>query len=380
MHFPQKIIIKYITYRDSISSSPKNYRILYDEQKDVLSKMDLKNIIQIESTASNLILQLDVEIFDLSIEIMILKILNYLFQKNSSINNENNINNNNNTIIDESYEIKELSLKDLIYSFYQFVRSKGHFARDMKKIAENLEIAINNKHYFAFSEENLQDNEIISLQENRITNSNDKLKTHFHFSIEQTIYNSLYSIETNGSDNYYFIYYRISNTNKFYKFVVKKGTDYKEFQGVVNKYNYIKINFEEAEDRCNLFYELEWDSLENITKEQLEAVISNFVLLNGGKKKLKQYIENSKLEIFKKYDWNLKVDIATLNANKFDSSYAIKCSEFCPYFENCNPIENSMIETMKNRKPIEAKECNIEYTDFYEARKELQKIIERIVI
>ena len=39
-----------------------------------------------------------------------------------------------------------------------------------------------------------------------------------------------------------------------------------------------------------------------------------------------------------------------------------------------------MIETMKNRKPIEAKECNIEYTDFYEARKKLQKIIERLTI
>ena len=379
MHFPQKIIIQYITYRDSISSSTVNYHILYDEQKDVLSKIDLKNIIQIESTASNLILKLDVEIFDLSIETMILKILNNLFQKASSINNENNIKNNT-TFIDESYAIKELSLKDLIYSFYQFLRSKGHFARDMKKMVEDLEIAINNKHYFAFSEENLQDNEIASLQENRIANSNDKFKTHFHFSIEQTIYNSLNSLQTNDSDNYYFIYYRIPNTNRFYKFVIKKGIDYKEFQEIINKYNYIKVNYDEAVDRCNLFYELEWDSLENISKEQLEAVISNFVLLNGGKKKLKEYFENSKSEIFKKYDWNLKVDIATLNANKFDSSYAIKCSEFCPYFENCNPIENSMIETMKNRKPIEAKECNIEYTDFYEARKELQKIIERIVI
>ena len=68
MHFPQKIIIQYITYRDSISSSTVNYHILYDEQKDILSKMDLKNIIQIESTASNLVLKLDVEIFDLSIE------------------------------------------------------------------------------------------------------------------------------------------------------------------------------------------------------------------------------------------------------------------------------------------------------------------------
>ena len=374
----KKIIIQYITYRDSISSSTVNYHILYDEQKDILSKMDLKNIIQIESTASNLVLKLDVEIFDLSIETMILKILNSLFQKNSSINNENNIKNNN-TIIDESYEIKELSLKDLIYSFYQFVRSKGHFARDMKKVVENLDIAINNKHYFAFSEENLQDNEITSLQENRIANSNDKFKTHFHFSIEQTIYNSLNSLQTNDSDNYYFIYYRIPNTNRFYKFVIKKGIDYKEFQEIINKYNYIKVNYDEALDRCNLFYELEWDSLENISKEQLEAVISNFVLLNGGKKKLKEYFENSKLEIFKKYDWNMQIDIATLNANKFDSSYAIKCSEFCPYFENCNPIENSMIETMKNRKPIEAKECNIEYTDFYEAREELQKIIERII-
>ena len=86
------------------------------------------------------------------------------------------------------------------------------------------------------------------------------------------------------------------------------------------------------------------------------------------------------LEELKKYDWNIQLDIATLNANTADSSCATKCSNFCPFYKNCNPIEDSMIETMKNRKPIEAKESNIEYIDFFQARDELKRIMERIIL
>ena len=156
---------------------------------------------------------------------------------------------------------------------------------------------------------------------------------------------------------------------------MSKGKDYKEFQSIQKSYDYIRINFDEALDRCQLFYELESETLENITKEQIEAIISNFVLINGGKKKIKQYIQYLDLEAFKNYDWNIQLDIATLNANKTDSDYAIKCSEFCPFYENCNPIQNNMIETMKNRKPIEAKENTIKYVELEEAKKQLKNLI-----
>lgn len=378
MHFPINIIIQYTSFRNSNISSTVNYHILYNEQKDVIEKLDLKNIIQVDENYSNLLLKLDVAIYDLSIEAIILGILNTLFIKNSSIDNTN-ILTSDSGVIDDSYTIKEIPLKDLIYNFYQFIKNKGHFARDMKNISKQWEIAFS-KSYLAFSEEILQDEDIIQLQKNRIRNNNDEIDLYKHFSVELTIYNSLYSLETQNSDNFYFIFYRVGNTNNFYKFVMSKGKDYKEFQGIQEKYNYIRVNFEEALERCELFYELEAEILEDITKEQIEAIISNFVLINGGKKKIKQYIQYLDLEELKKYDWNIQLDIATLNANTTDSSCATKCSNFCPFYKNCNPIEDSMIETMKNRKPIEAKESNIEYIDFFQARDELKRIMERIIL
>lgn len=378
MHFPHNIIIQYTTFRDSTKSSTVNYSILYNEQKEILDKLDIRNLLQIEETDLNLLLKLDVNIYDVSIETIILGILNNLFSKNSSIDNSN-ILTTDNTVVDDSYTVKELSLQDLIFSFHQFITSKGHFARDMKKISKQWEIALN-KNYLSFSEESIQDDEITLLQEHRIHNNNDEIDLYKHFSIQEYIYNSIYSLETQYADKYYFIFYRIGKTNTFYKFIMCKGTDYNNFQRVQQNYNYIKIDFDEAIDRCILFYELEFEKLETLTKEQLEAVISNFVLINGGQKKIKDYILDSELPVFKQYDWTLKLKIATLNANKTDSTCATKCSNFCPFYENCVPINDSMIETMKNRKPIEAKQPNIEYVEFYEAREQLKKIIEKVVI
>lgn len=376
MHFPHNIIIQYTIFRDSIESSTVNYHILYDEQKEIFKKLDINNILQIEESASNLLLKLDVNIYDISIEVVIRGILNNLFSKTSSTDNDN-ILKNDTTVLDESYTTKELSLKDLIFSFHQFIRSKGHFARDMKKIAKQWDISLN-KSYLNFTDIILQDEEITSLQQRRIHNINDELDLYKHFSVEQTIYNSLYSLETENSDKFYIIYYRIKNTNTFYKFLMCKGKDYREFQGIQKKYDYIRINFAEAEQRCNLFYELEWNTLENLTKSQVESIIYNFVLINGGKKKIKEYIQNSKLQIFKDYNWNIQLDIATLNANLQNTSSTVKCSQFCPFYENCNPIEDNMIETMKNRKPIEAKENTINYEDIDTARKELKKMIREV--
>ena len=373
MHFPHNIIIQYTSFRSSSTPSTVNYHILYDEQREVFEKIDLKNMLSIEQSTSNLLLKLDVDIYDLSIEVIILGILNNLFAQSLPIDNIN-ILTNNSTVIDNSYITKTLPLKDLICSFYQSIKNKGHFARDMKKITTKWEIALN-KNHLAFTDEVLQEDDIKSLQENRIHNNNDKIDSHKHFSIEQTIYNSLYSLKTQNSDKFYFIYYRIGQTNRFYKFIMSKGSDYKNFQGVTQKYDNIRINFDEAEERCNLFYELEWNTLESLTKEQLEAIISNFVLIKGGQRKIKEYIENSRLQIFKKYDWNTQLRIATINTNKADSSYGVKCSEFCPFYENCKPIDDSMIETMKNRKPIEPKENTINYVSLEEARKELRTMI-----
>lgn len=377
MCLPINIIIQYSSFRDDNFSSTVNYHILYDEQKEVFEKIDIKNIISVDKSSSNLLLKLDVTIYDLSVEATVFGILNTLFKKHSSIDNTSSLTSNTN-IIDNTYTIKIISLKDLVCSFYQFIKSKGHFARDMKTISKQWDIAFN-KSYLAFSEEMLQDEDIIQLQKNRIHNNNDEIDTYKHFAIEQTIYNSLHSFETQNSDKFYFIYYRIGNTNNFYKFVMCKGADYKEFQGIQEKFNYIKIDFEEALDRCELFYELENETLENITKEQIEAIISNFVLINGGKKKIKEYIQYLDLEAFKKYDWNIQLDIATLNANSTDSFCSTKCSDFCPFYKNCNPIEDSMIETMKKRKPIEEIWSNIEYTEFYQARDELRITMERII-
>jgi len=376
MHFPTTIIFQYNTFRNSTTSVTQYFTILYEEHKELIEKLDLKNYIQVDESATVLILELDVKIYDISIEAIIQGILKNLFSK-TSIKNE--LITTNNKMIEDSYVIKEIPLKDLIYSFYQFIKFRGHFARDMKTVTKQWEIALD-KNYLAFFEDVLQDEDITQLQNNRIRNNNDEIDLYRHFSVQQTIYNSLYFLEKQNSDNFYYIYYRIKNTNRFYKFVMSKGKDYKEFQRTQKSYDYKKINFEEALDRCQLFYELESEILEDITKEQIEAIISNFVLINGGKKKIKQYIQCSDLEAFKKYDWNIQLDIATLNANKTDSAYAIKCSEFCSFYENCNPIQNNMIETMKNRKPIEAKEYNIQYTEFYEAREELKKLIESVII
>lgn len=375
MYFPHNIIIQYTVFRDSSKSSTVDYHILYDEQKEILKKLDMRNILQTEESNSNLLLKLDVNIYDVSIETIILGILNNLFSKNSSIDNTN-ILTNNTTVIDDSYKTKELSLKDLIFSFHQFVRNKGHFARDMKSITKNWDIALN-KHYLAFTDEVIQDEDITSLQQNKITSNNSEIDSHKHFSIEQTIYNTLKSVQTQNSDKYYFIYYRIENTNTFYRFVMSKGKDYKEFQEVKKIYDSIKINFDEAIEKCSLFDELENQTLENFTKEQFESIISNFVLISGGQKKIKDYIKQE-LQIFKEYDWDMQLKIATLNANKMDSASAVKCSEFCPFYENCNPIEDSMIETMKNRRPIEAKETNINYVDIDIARTELRKMIREV--
>lgn len=378
MHFPHNIIIQYTAFRDSTKSSTVNYTILYDEQKEILEKLDIRNILPIEKSFSNLLLKLDVNIYDISIETIILGILNNLFSKNSSIDN-NNILTTNNTIVDDTYTTKELSLNDLMFSFHQFITNKGHFARDMKKISKQWEIALN-KNYLCFSEESIQDDDITVLQDNRIRNNNNEIDLYKHFAVQEYIYNSIYSLETQYSDNYYFIFYRVGKTNTFYKFIMYKGTDYNNFQRVEQKYNYIKIDFNEAIDRCNLFEELERNTLETLTKEQLEAIISNFVLINGGQKRIKEYISDLMLPVCEQYDWDMRLKIATLTANKSDSSCAIKCSNFCPFYKNCVPINDSMIETMKNRKPIEAKQPNIEYTEFYEAREQLKKIIEKVVI
>lgn len=375
MHFPHNIIIQYTVYRDSTKSSTVNYHILYDEQKEILEKLDIRNILKIEDSHSNLLLKLDVNIYDVSIETVVRGVLNNIFSKTSSIDNDS-IMTNDTTIIDESYVIKGLPLKDLIFSFHQFVRNKGHFARDMKSITKNWDIALN-KHYLAFKEDVIQDENITSLQENRIISNNSGVDSHKHFSIEQNIYNTLYSIQMENADKYYFIYYRIDNTNTFYRFIMNKGKDYKDFQEVQQKYDNIKINFDEAIDKCSLFYELENETLENFTKEQFESLISNFVLISGGQKKIKDYIKQE-LQIFKKYDWDMQLKIATLNANKMDSSSAVNCSKFCPFYENCNPINDSMIETMKNRRPIEAKENNINYESIENARKELKIMIRSV--
>lgn len=378
MHFPHNIIIQYTAFRDSTKSSIVNYSILYNEQKEILEKLDIRNSLPIEAPFSNLLLKLDVNIYDVSIETIILGILNNLFSKNSSIDNSN-ILTMNNTVVDDSYTAREIQLKDLIFSFHQFITSKGHFARDMKKISKQWEIALN-KNYLCFSEESIQDDDITLLQDNRIHNNNDEIDLYKHFAVQEYIYNSIYSLETQYSDNYYFIFYRVGKTNTFYKFIMYKGTDYNNFQRVEQKYNYIKIDFNEAIDRCNLFEELERNTLETLTKEQLEAIISNFVLINGGQKRIKEYISDLMLPVCEQYDWDMKLKIATLTSNKSDSSCAIKCSNFCPFYKNCVPINDSMIETMKNRKPIEAKQPNIEYTEFYEAREQLKKIIEKVVI
>lgn len=125
MHFPHNIIIEYTVFRDSTKSSTVHYHILYNEQKETLEKLDLKNILTIDENYSNLLLKLDVNIYDMSVEIVVRSILNNLFSRTSSIDNDKLLTNDN-TIIDESYAIKKLPLKDLIFSFYQFVRNKGH--------------------------------------------------------------------------------------------------------------------------------------------------------------------------------------------------------------------------------------------------------------
>lgn len=378
VNIPQNIIFQYTAFRDSSSSSIVNYHILYDEQKEVIDKLDLKRNIQVDESTSNLVLKLDVNVYDLSIEAIIFGILNKLFKKRSSINNDNALTNNA-TVIDDTYNIKELPLKDLIYDFYQFIKAKGHFARDMKNVSKTWNIALT-KNHLAFMEEIIQDDEIKLLQQNRIHNNNSDIDLDKHFSIEQTIYNTLHSIETQNADKYYFIYYRIGATNNFYKFVMVYGEEYKELQAVQKRYDYIKIDFEQAIERCSLFDDLEWDNLEQLTKEQYEAIIFNFVLINGGKKFIKSYIEHSRFPIFQAYDWNNYIKIATINANQKDSTNSVKCSKFCPYYEECKPIKDSMIETMRNKRPIEAKEYNVEYTEFYEARGELRKLMERIIL
>lgn len=374
MHFPTQIIFQYTTFRNSTTPVTQNFTILYAEHKKLIEKLDLKNYMQIEESATVLVLELDVNVYDISIEAIIQGILNNLFSKSSI---QNDLITTNNKMIADSYAIKEISLNDLICNFYQFIENRGHFARDMKTVTKKWEIALNKSH-LAVTEEILQDEYINKLQESRIRNNNDEVDFYRHFSVEETIYNSIYSLKKQDSDKFYYIFYRIRDTNRFYKFIMTKGTDYKEFQATQQKYNYITINFDEAIDRCLLFYELEWETLEHITKEQMEAIISNFVLIKGGKKRIKQYIQNLDIEVLKKYDWNIKLDIATLNANNTDSSCVAKCSEFCPFYENCNPVEDNMIETMKNRKPIEAKENNINYVDIEEARKELKKFMREV--
>ncbi|MBO5349035.1 MAG: hypothetical protein J6A89_04375 [Clostridia bacterium] len=371
MHFPTTIIFQYDTFRNNLTSVTQYFTILYEEHKELIEKLDLKNYIQVDELATVLVLELNVKIYDISIETIIQGILKNLFSKSSI---QNNLITTNNKMIGKTYVIKEISLKDLICNFYQFIKGRGHFARDMKTVTKQWEIALD-KNYLAFFEEGLQDEDIIQLQNNRIRNNNDELDLYRHFSVEQSIYNSLYFLEKQNSDNFYYIYYRIKNTNRFYKFVMSKGKDYKEFQSIQKSYDYIRINFDEALDRCQLFYELEFEILETITKEQIEAIISNFVLINGGKKKIKQYIQYLDLEALKNYDWNIQLDIATLNANNTDLSCVAKCSEFCPFYENCNPIQDNMIETIKNRKPIEAKENTINYVELEKAREELKRFI-----
>lgn len=201
----------------------------------------------------------------------------------------------------------------------------------MKSITNTWDIALN-KHYLAFSEEIIQDEDVSSLQQNKINNNNSEVDSHKHFSVEQTIYNTLYSMETQNSDKYYFIYYRIENTNTFYKFIMSKSTDYKQLQKIQKKYDNIKINFDEAIGKCILFCELENENLESITKQQFESIISNFVLINGGQKRIKDYIRQE-LQIFQQYDWNMQLKIATLNANKMDSASAVKCSNFALFMK-----------------------------------------------
>lgn len=376
MHFPTKIIFEYNTFRNGNEPVTVPYTILFSEQQKVIEKLDFKNIVKVDDTASILVLQLDVNIYDVALEVILRGILNTLFSKSSINNDKSEFSQSvNNKLINSSYEIREIAFIDLFRYLYQLVKTKGHFSRDMKKISEKWEIA-RQKSYFAVTTETLGDEDIENLQTNRIHSNNDEVDLYKHFSIEQEIYNYLYSVETQNSDKYYFIYYRIKDSNIFYKFVMTNDQSCKELQGKQDKYNYERIDFDEAIDRCNLLNAVEWDSLESLTKEQIEAIISNFVLIRGGKKRFKDYIESSN----KKYDWNLQLDIATLKANQSDSSCAVKCSDFCPFYENCRPIKNSMIETMKNKKPLEEKAYKVEYTEFYQARQELKELMERIIL
>ena len=89
MHFPHNIIIQYTSFRSSTTPSTVNYHILYDENKEVFEKIDLKNMLSIGQPSSNLLLKLDVDIYDLSIEVIILGILNNLFAQSLPIENIN---------------------------------------------------------------------------------------------------------------------------------------------------------------------------------------------------------------------------------------------------------------------------------------------------
>ena len=53
MHFPHNIIIQYTSFRSSSTPSTVNYHILYDEQREVFEKIDLKRPIYPTTSVNN---------------------------------------------------------------------------------------------------------------------------------------------------------------------------------------------------------------------------------------------------------------------------------------------------------------------------------------